>query len=230
MSNTVFQQYPILFVTGTDTEVGKTFVSCKLIKSAKKQKRVVFPFKPISAGTGEYTVNGKSQIVNEDAFKLWQASDGNFELEDINPIVFDEPIAPHIAAKRSLRCLSFDLLDHHWQQTQNAIQHQVDNILVEGAGGWLLPLNDDELLSDWVAQQKLPVLLVVGIRLGCLNHAMLTAQAITASGCKLAGWVANFVEPETQVARENVNFLNQKLKKLYGIDCVMEVGFDSTHN
>lgn len=226
MLNTVLQQHRMLFLTGTDTEVGKTHVSCKLMEIAKHQQRLIFPFKPISAGTQHYNIDGNVETVNEDAYKLWCSADKAFEITDINPIVYDQPIAPHIAAKLSGRPLTFELLDQKWQKAADRFEHQVTNFLIEGAGGWLLPLNDSDLLSDWVAKEYIPVLLVVGVRLGCLNHALLTAQAIKASGCQLVGWVANFVEPETEVARENVEFLSHKLKTLYGVDCLLEVAFE----
>ena len=104
--------------------------------------------------------------------------------------------------------LNFDRLNLEADKVKGLGQAQ----LIEGAGGWLLPLNDTQLLSDWVAQKKWPVIMVVSIKLGCLNHALLTAQAIEQSGCQLVGWIANFNHAETEIGRENLNFIKQKLQ------------------
>ncbi len=208
------------FVTGTDTEVGKTYVSSLITKQMRQNGLTVFPFKPISAGT-EVNAEFGGVAVNEDAAMLHKACKGDYSIEQINPIVYQEPIAPHIAAEREQKTLS--------SQTLNQVLSQIPDAevtLIEGAGGWLLPLNNNELLSEWVAAQQLPVLLVVGVKLGCLNHALLTAQAIQNSGAKLCGWVANFVQPETEVARENVNYLTAKLSQIYGAQCLFEVAFN----
>lgn len=201
----LFKQHNKVFVTGTDTEVGKTYCSCLIIKALKEQGVEVFPFKPISAGT-DYDESFNSQV-NEDARSLYLASDAIYPLEQINPIVFEPAIAPHIAAKQVGTKLNFAMLDKEFDKVSKLGEAQ----LIEGAGGWLLPLNDDQLLSDWVAEHKLPVIMVVSIKLGCLNHALLTAQAIKNSGCELAGWIANFNHGETVTGRENLNFIKQKL-------------------
>ncbi len=199
------KKYPKLFITGTDTEVGKTYCTCLMLKELKKHQVDVFPYKPISAGT-EFD-HDIQQEVNEDAKSLYLAVDKSYPLAQINPIVFAPPIAPHIAAKQANRALSFDVLSREYDKVAEVGEVQ----LIEGAGGWLLPLNDRELLSDWVANQGLPVVMVVSIKLGCLNHALLTAQAIAQSGCKLVGWIANFNHGESEVGRENLNFIEQKL-------------------
>lgn len=233
----LFKTYPHIFITGTDTEVGKTYCSAVILRQMQNENLSVFPFKPISAGTipieqtslnkveikSDLFEQGAGSSVNEDAAALYQATNGKFDLNLINPIVFDEPIAPHLAAQHEGRLLNKQLLDVTWANTQKKIKGHTDFALIEGAGGWLLPLNNDELLSEWVAEQNLPVVLVVGIKLGCLNHALLTAQAVIASGCRLVGWVANFIEPESPVGRENVNYLKTQLKRQYDVDCILEV-------
>lgn len=201
----LFAQHPRVFITGTDTEVGKTYCSGLIIKALMQQGTDVFPFKPIAAGT-EFDTEFNQQV-NEDAKALHLACQRNYSLSQINPIVFEPPIAPHIAAKMVNTPLSFSTLDAALQQVEELGQVQ----LVEGAGGWLLPLNDDQLLSDWVAEHKMPVIMVVSIKLGCLNHALLTAQAIAQSGCELVGWIANFNHSETEIGRENLNFIKHKL-------------------
>lgn len=204
-----FTQYKKLFITGTDTEVGKTYCASLMVKHLLDNSVEVFPFKPIAAGTRHYPDVKplvKEQI-NEDAFCLWQAVQKRYSLTQINPIVFEQPIAPHIAAGLCGQTLDFERLDKEFSKVSQLGEVQ----LIEGAGGWHLPLNNSQLLSDWVAQQQLPVIMVVGVKLGCLNHALLTAQAIQSSGCKLVGWVANFIEGETDIAKQNVEFIKQKL-------------------
>ena len=207
-----------LFVTGTDTEVGKTYCTSLLLKYFQEElNETVFPFKPISAGVeDDLIVSGK--MVNADAFELWQACNKTFSIEQINPVVFQQPIAPHIAAEYENQPLNVQLLDGEYGKTPEA-----QRCLIEGAGGWLLPLNDQELLSQWVAKHELPVVLVVGIKLGCLNHALLTAQAIDQSGCNLVGWVANFIEGETLTGRKNFEYIDSQLNKHYDAPCLFEV-------
>lgn len=202
----LFNRHPQLFITGTDTEVGKTYCSCLIVKHLAEEGVDVFPYKPISAGT-EFD-HELTQEVNEDAKSLYLACSKQYPLSTINPIVFKPAIAPHIAANMANTELNFDLLEQESEKIKGLGQAQ----LIEGAGGWLLPLNDKQLLSDWVAKQKWPVIMVVSIKLGCLNHALLTAQAIAQSGCELVGWIANFNHGETEIGRENLNFIKQKLQ------------------
>ncbi len=213
-----------IFITGTDTEIGKTYCSSLLVKHFLKSGISVNPFKPISAGVNEAMTDESGMPVNEDAFELWHASGKQFSINEINPIVYKHPIAPHIAAVIENKPLGFAQLD----EVLPAALALADMTLIEGAGGWLLPLNNEQLLSDWVASHNMPVVMVVGVKLGCLNHALLTAQAITASGCELVGWVANFVEGETEISRKNVEFLTQKLKALHNAPCLFEVQKDQT--
>lgn len=202
---TLIKPHKKIFITGTDTEVGKTYCTALIIKYLLKHELYVMPFKPISAGT-EY-IEELGDKVNEDAYELWLACNKKFSLSQINPIVYDHAIAPHIAAELENKSLNKSLLTKILKESEV----EVDVQLIEGAGGWLLPLNNEELMSDWVAEQQLPVIMVVVIKLGCLNHALLTAQAIKASGCKLIGWIANFKDGETQVGRQNLEFIKQKL-------------------
>lgn len=227
----LFTKHKKIFITGTDTEVGKTYCASLIVKDLFKNGLDVFPFKPISAGTISYIEPSdtmskatlKSNVTkshsfnrtgghnvnkaNEDAISLFDAVQNRYSLDQINPIVFQQPIAPHIAAKLENKTLDFKLLNNVF----NNVDMLGDAQIIEGAGGWHLPLNETELLSDWVASKKLPVILVVGIKLGCLNHALLTAQAIEQSGCELIGWIANFIGGENDIARENLAFLQQKL-------------------
>lgn len=192
------------FVTGTDTDVGKTLVACALLREWVAAGRCAVGYKPVAAGC-EQTDQG---LRNGDALQLQAAGNLALPYEAINPIAFAPPIAPHIAARECGQPICVETISRGFRQLQ---QSGADRVLVEGAGGWHLPLNQDSLLSDWVQQQGLPVILVVGARLGCLNHALLTAEAIRARGLPLAGWVMNRVSPEMNRYQENLETLRQCL-------------------
>lgn len=193
------------FVTGTDTEVGKTFVTAYMMQQLhQRYEQSVAGHKPIAAGAE--LNNG--QLENEDALALQLAASEQIPLNIVNPICFEAPIAPHIAAQESEHPISFDELSCGLAEIQ---QYHSDFLFVEGAGGWLLPLNEKELLSDWVAEQQLPVILVVGLRLGCLNHALLTYQAIQQSGANCIGWIGNQVDRQFSRMQENIDTLKQRL-------------------
>ena len=171
------------FITGTDTGVGKTFVACALIHALQQRGLTVAPMKPVAAGTID--VNGVP--LNEDVALLMEATGHRFPLHAVNPYSFREPIAPHIAAKR-------EGVDIDMAVIRTAYGHlagRADCVLVEGAGGFLVPLSEHESMALIPAALQLPVLLVVGMRLGCLNHALLTIEAIGSRGLALAGWIAN---------------------------------------
>ena len=192
------------FITGTDTEVGKTFISCLLLQKFAKQNKVTVGFKPIASGAESHN----QQLLNDDALRLQHASSLSVSYEQINPYVFKEPIAPHIAAKEANQPIQADYLSTHLSQ----LQEQADVVIVEGAGGWRVPLSQNEYLSSWVQHEKLPVILVVGMKLGCLNHTILTAESIRQDGLQLAGWIANQNQEEMSCYQENIDFLTQHLK------------------
>lgn len=194
-----------LFIAGTDTDVGKTVVTQILMQGLKQLGHAVIGHKPISAGA-QTTANG---LENEDALLIQAAGSVTLPYQMVNPIVFAEPIAPHIAAAKYQQPITMAQLDSGLTQLA---QYPSDFTFVEGAGGWRLPLGDDGFLSDWVIAQKMPVVLVVGMKLGCLNHAMLTAQAIVNDGVPLVGWVAN-TPSDTQQGfyQENLAYLKQHL-------------------
>ena len=180
------------FVTGTDTEVGKTYVTCHLLRAATQAKLTSIGYKPIAAGCD--LVDG--EWVNEDAANIQKASGLSLPISEINPIALKPPIAPHIAASEAGVELTQDAIEKGLNHLQS---YNVDFLLMEGAGGWRLPLSlgnenaPTRYLSDVVKSLNMPVILVVGMRLGCLNHAMLTAEAVLADGLTIAGWVANDV-------------------------------------
>lgn len=171
------------FVTGTDTEVGKTVISVGLINQLQQQGLRVVAMKPVASGC-EMTAQG---LRNEDALALQAAADIKVTYEQMNPYAFAPAIAPHIAAQQADTEIDLQRLADVYQQ----LQQQADATVVEGAGGWLVPLNDNQTIADLAVQIKLPVVLVVAIKLGCINHALLSAQSIRSSGLELAGWVAN---------------------------------------
>lgn len=193
-----------LFISGTDTDAGKTLVACAILALANKQGLSTVAVKPIAAGC-KSTVDG---LRNDDALALIENSNTQLSYELVNPIALKEAMAPHIAAKRAGVTLSNNELKI---ACEKVIALNKDLTVIEGAGGWLVPLNESETLADLPKALNLPIILVVGIRLGCLNHALLSAQAIELSGLSIAGWVANIIE-ENPVSADNVDTLKHWIK------------------
>lgn len=171
------------FVTGTDTEVGKTVISVGLIHALQQQGLKVAAMKPVASGC-QMTIHG---LRNDDALALQQAAAVKIDYQTVNPYAFAPAIAPHIAARQADIEIGLPSLLTNFQKLQSV----ADAVVVEGAGGWLVPLNASETIADLAVKINLPVVLVVAIKLGCINHALLTANSIRASGLELAGWVAN---------------------------------------
>ncbi len=192
------------FITGTDTAVGKTYVTQNLLNAAKQQGFSALGLKPIAAGC-EQT---KAGWQNDDALALQSASTCKLSYVEINPFAFKDPISPHLAAKNSGEVVSATMLQ---EKINPLLKKDVNLLLIEGAGGWRVPINDTELFSDWVNLLQIPVIVVVGMRLGCLNHALLTFEAIRQDGLSIAGWVANSIDPEMKQLSENINYLQSKL-------------------
>ena len=195
------------FITGTDTGVGKTQVTAALLLAAKAHGLRSLGVKPVAAGC----VPADGRLVNEDALLLQRCSSQSPDYAAVNPVALEPAIAPHIAAERagiSLRAAA--LTDQVRAQEASG----ADVLLVEGAGGWLVPLNQTGTMADLAVALGYPVILVVGMRLGCINHALLTAQAIRASGLELVGWVANSVAAEMDCLAGNVRAIEQRLPAL----------------
>lgn len=192
------------FVTGTDTEIGKTTIAAALLYAAREAGMSTAAAKPVASGC-EKTAKG---LRNEDALALLEQCSLALSYEDVNPMAFAPAIAPHLAAREAGVVLSVDSL-------RGAVQHVLDKgadfTVVEGAGGWRVPLSGQASMSDLVVSLKLRVIMVVGVRLGCINHAILTAEAIAADGLELAGWVANVVDPKTSRLDENLATLAERL-------------------
>lgn len=189
-----------LFVTGTDTGVGKTRVAVALIHALRAQGLRVAAMKPVSAGSapGE---------LNEDVVALLQAANVTAELRDVNPYAFAEPVAPHIAAQQAGVIIDLESIAAAYSRLAAA----ADVVVVEGAGGWRVPLNAHQDMADLAQRLGLPVVLVVGLRLGCLNHALLTAESIAFRQLPWAGWVGNQIEPEMPFRAENLAALRARL-------------------
>ncbi|WXL26362.1 dethiobiotin synthase [Ectopseudomonas mendocina] len=192
------------FVTGTDTEIGKTTVAAGLLRAAQKLGLSTAAAKPVASGC-ELTDKG---LRNEDALALMGQCSLELSYDEINPMAFAPAIAPHLAAQEAgIQLDSAALL----APVQAVLEKQADFTVVEGAGGWRVPLAGQETLADLAIALQLPVILVVGVRLGCINHALLTAEAIERDGLRLAGWVANVVDPNTSRIKENLATLAERL-------------------
>jgi dethiobiotin synthetase len=189
------------FIAGTDTGVGKTHVACALLYATRRMGLTAVGMKPIAAGI---EANG----CNEDVTRLLAASSMQPPLTLVNPYLYDPPIAPHIAAAESGRPMVIARI----QQALAQLQTLADVVWVEGVGGFRVPLDDDHDTADLAVALALPVVLVVGMRLGCLNHALLTAEAIDRRGLNLAGWVANQIDPAMARFEANLGTLQRRLK------------------
>ena len=191
------------FITGTDTEVGKTVASCALLQAAGAAGYRTLGYKPVASGS-EMTAEG---IRNSDALALQAASSVKLPYESINPLAFIEPTSPHIISAHEQRPIHFSVMSEGLAQ----LSTQANWLQVEGAGGWLTPLSDTTTFADWVITEQLPLILVVGIKLGCINHALLTAQVIQAAGLPLAGWIANDIQAPGRWHQQYLETLKQRL-------------------
>jgi dethiobiotin synthetase len=192
------------FVTGTDTDAGKTHIACQLITQYVAQGYKVVGMKPVAAGCE--LIDG--EWLNTDVQKLTAASNVKAPRELVNPYCFNEPIAPHLAANIVGIEIKIDKIKQAFQQLTN----MADVVIVEGAGGFLVPLNGKDSLADLAEELALPIILVVGMKLGCINHSLLTAEAIKARGLTLHGWVANHIDRNMVMREENIETITQKLK------------------
>ena len=191
------------FVTGTDTEVGKTLVSGALILKLRELGRNAIGFKPVIAGTYQ---GQNGEYINEDIETLRVASNLP-QTQSICPFVLDTPAAPHIVAKAN----GIELNVNKLLESFTGIQNENDFVVVEGAGGFIVPLNDHESLADFAQKIDLPIIVVVGMKLGCLNHTLLTIEAIKTRKMKIAGWVANALAQEMSLLNENIQSLQDRI-------------------
>jgi dethiobiotin synthetase len=188
------------FVTGTDTGVGKTLVSCALLQAFAAQGKRVAGFKPVAAGCDQ-------DDHNEDAKRLRAASTVQAIYGQINPYCFPRPIAPHLAARHAGARIEFSRIMASYRE----LAGQSDEVVVEGVGGFCAPLNEKQDSADLAKQLNLPVILVVGMRLGCINHALLTLRVIADFQLECAGWVANVLDAEMPALQENIEAMRERI-------------------
>ncbi|MBU0622804.1 MAG: dethiobiotin synthase [Gammaproteobacteria bacterium] len=188
------------FITGTDTGVGKTLLSCALLHAFAARGDRVAGFKPVAAGCDE-------RDHNDDALALRAASSMQLTYGQVNPYCFPHAIAPHLAARHAGVRIEFKRILTSYRE----LAAQADEVVVEGAGGFLVPLNDKQTTADLAKELDLPVILVVGMRLGCLNHALLTVRAIDDHQLECAGWVANVLDESMPALQENIETLCERI-------------------
>lgn len=204
------------FVTGTDTGVGKTRVATALLRELGALGLATAAMKPVASGC-ERTAEG---LRNDDALQLAAASRVALPYDMLNPYAFEAPIAPHLAARSAAIVVDMDRI----LTVYRTISSQADFVVVEGAGGWRVPLGAGESIATLARRLALPVVLVVGLRLGCLNHAALSAEAIRRDGLQLAGWVGNEIDPQFAEASANLETLRELL---VGAPCLGVVPHDT---
>jgi dethiobiotin synthetase len=192
------------FVTGTDTGIGKTWVSSGLILALRLHGYRAIGMKPIASGCS----STPSGLRNEDALALQTASSETVGYETVNPYAFEPAIAPHVAAREAGVNITFATIRAHAEK----VMRLADHLVVEGVGGWRVPLGADGDVAALAGFLDLPVVLVVGLRLGCINHALLTAEAIASEGLPLAGWVASTLAPQMERQAENIEALRQEIR------------------
>ena len=196
------------FVAGTDTDAGKTLVASGLLEAANRQGLSTVAIKPVAAGC-EQTEQG---LRNSDALILQQVMSASLPYEQVNPIALEPPIAPHIAAQQIGKSLRVAQLAGF---CRGVMMQPSDFLIIEGAGGWRVPLNDRETLADLAKELQMPVILVVGMKLGCISHALLTVEAIQRDGLPLAGWVANRIDPDMRCYEENLATLKSLIPSYF---------------
>lgn len=202
------------FVTGTDTGIGKTLVSRALLHRLRQTSTAVAGFKPVASGC-HLTADG---LRNADALALQQASSVAVPYATVNPYAFAPPVAPHLAAQAAGVTIDCAFIQ------RSIATVSAEQIVVEGVGGWLVPLNEQQTVADLAQLLALPVVLVVGLRLGCINHALLTATAIQARGLEIVGWVANQIDPAFSLCEENIVAIDARV----GVPLLMRIPWYAT--
>ena len=199
-----------LFVTGTDTDSGKTLVTLALMQALQDKGLTVNGYKPVAAGINR-------EGLNSDAFLIQKKSTMELDYKQVNPYLFAPRIAPHIAAAQVNKTINMAEIAVGLKELQSS----VDAVIVEGAGGWLVPLNENEDVAEIAVQNALPVLLVVGLKLGCINHARLTAESVQARGGHLIGWIGTATDKKMINVEENI----QALKHYIDAECLGIIPF-----
>ena len=192
---------PAWFVTGTDTEIGKTLAACALLHKLREKYPRVVGAKPVAAGLAP-------DGTNDDVARLRAASSLQVAPALDNPYALPEPVSPHLAARAARTQIDLQTID----QAVQALRQQADAVVVEGVGGFLVPLSDTEDGGNLAHRLRLPVVLVVGLKLGCLNHALLTQEAIASRGLPLACWIASCVDPDMLRVDDNIASLRARMR------------------
>ncbi|MBD3609085.1 MAG: dethiobiotin synthase [Gammaproteobacteria bacterium] len=192
-----------VFITGTDTEIGKTYVSAAIVEALNQQGLRTSVMKPIASGCHD-TPEG---LRNDDALSLMSAASVVQEYESVNPYSLKPAIAPHLAAQQA--GVEFDLGLIQAKYKFNNLRSDI--CVVEGVGGWMVPLGDEAYLSDLVLELQLPVIVVVGMKLGCINHALMTIEQIERDAVPIIGWVANQIDPDMAMIEQNIQTLEQRI-------------------
>jgi dethiobiotin synthetase len=192
------------FITGTDTGVGKTRIACLLLEALAREGRRAIGMKPVASGCRETTAG----LRNEDAERLLAVSGVAVDYAEVNPYAFAPAIAPHLAAHESGAVIRNEKILESFQR----LRQKAPWLVVEGIGGWMVPLGEHLTMADIARAMRLPAILIVGLRLGCLNHALLTASAIRREGVPLAGWIANQIDPAMTHVDENIAALNERIQ------------------
>lgn len=194
-----------IFITGTDTDVGKTIASCAILRYLVSHGKSCVGLKPIAAGAK--MVNGL--LYNKDAMELRKASSVKLNYPQVNPVCFADPLSPHLAAEKAHAPISVQNVLHACKPTLNL---DVDHVVIEGAGGWLVPVNDQHTMADIAAEMSDGIIMVVSMRLGCLNHSLLTYQSIKAMGLPFLGWIANCQQEDDFGLQDNIRTLGKMMR------------------
>ena len=195
----------IINIVGTGTGIGKTYTCCRLIEYLIAEGKVAYAIKPIASGI----ISTEYGLINEDSYKLYMANQQHCNFKQITPFLLNTPIAPHIAAYLEHATLEAKQIATTTQDIVSTLN--CDFVLIEGIGGVMVPLNNKETYIDILTQLAYPLILVISIQLGCLNHGLLTAMCLEYNHLKCVGWIANFIEPDMPLATANVEFLKDKL-------------------
>lgn len=206
-----------VFITGTDTSIGKTWFTLSLMNLLKERGYKVLGMKPIASGA----VVENDSLINDDARLIMEAGSEPAEYKFINPVVYEQPVSPNIAAALSNKELELDKIVDCYRE----LESQCEKLVVEGVGGWRVPVSDELSLVDMVRALGLPVILVVGLRLGCINHAILTAEAIKKDGLSLVGWVCNQLDENYKCIEETIKTINTAID----CPCIAHMPFNITH-
>ena len=192
------------FITGTDTDCGKTLVTLGFMQLCRERGLSTAGMKPVAAGA----LRTREGLLNSDALAIQEQCDPPLSYRSVNPYCFEPAVAPHLAAAQADTTIDLDILEQTYEKL--AASHQC--VVVEGVGGWRVPLNEDEDSADLCRRLNLPVVLVVGLRLGCINHSLLTVESIESSGVPLLGWVANHIDANMALAEDNIQTLKRRIR------------------